>query len=179
MTDYFGGIDMTVFEAIKKRYSCRSYADKAVEQEKLDQILEAARQAPSAKNLQDWRFVVVTDKKRKQQVANCTNQAQAFGKAGAMIAACSVCNETMRCGQPIAPIDVSIALEHIALAATELGLATCWIGSFDAEKVRQILEIPKGVAIIELMALGYPADGSRQTTREPTKNIVCFDKWQF
>jgi nitroreductase len=85
----------------------------------------------------------------------------------------------MKCGQQIAPIDVSIALEHIALMATELGLATCWIGSFDAEKVRQVLEIPKDIVIIELMALGYPDKGYRQTTREPMKNIVCQDKWQF
>jgi nitroreductase len=170
---------MTVFEVIKKRYSCRAYIDKPVEQEKLDQILEAARQAPSAKNLQDWRLVIVTDKKTKQQVADCTNHSQAFGQAGAMIAACSVCNETMRCGQPIAPIDVAIALEHIALMATELGLATCWIGSFDTEKVRRVLEIPKDVAIIELMALGYPADGKRQTTREPVGSIVCYNKWRF
>ncbi|MGA2322556.1 MAG: nitroreductase family protein [Sedimentisphaerales bacterium] len=170
---------MTVFEVIKKRYSCRTYQDKPIEQDKLDQIFEAARQAPSAKNLQDWRFVVVTGKKIKQQVTGCTNHQDAFGQAGAIIAACSVCGETMKCGQRIAPIDVSIALEHIALMATELGLATCWIGSFDAEKVRQVLEIPKDVAIIELMALGYPADGSRQTTREPMKSIVCRDKWQF
>ena len=170
---------MTVFEVIKKRYSCRTYQDKPIEQDKLDQIFEAARQAPSAKNLQDWRFVVVTDKKIKQQVTGCTNHQDAFGQAGAIIAACSVCGETMKCGQRIAPIDVSIALEHIALMATELGLATCWIGSFDAEKVRHVLEIPKDVAIIELMALGYPADGSRQTTREPMKSIVCRDKWQF
>ena len=170
---------MTVLEVIKKRYSCRTYQDKPIEQDKLDQIFEAARQAPSAKNLQDWRFVVVTDKKVKQRVAGCTNHQDAFGQAGAIIAACSVCGETMKCGQRIAPIDVSIALEHIALMATELGLATCWIGSFDAEKVRQVLEIPKDVAIIELMALGYPADGSRQTTRELMKSIVCRDKWQF
>jgi nitroreductase len=63
--------------------------------------------------------------------------------------------------------------------ATELGLATCWIGSFDAEKVRQVLGIPKNVAIIELMAMGYPADGKRQTTREPLGSIVCYNKWQF
>jgi len=170
---------MTVLEVIKKRYSCRTYIDKPVEQDKLDQIFEAARQAPSAKNLQDWRFVVVTDKKIKQQVAGCTNHQETFGLAGAIIAACSVCKDTMKCGQQIAPIDVSIALEHIALIATELDLATCWIGSFDAEKVKQILAIPKDIAIIELMALGYPEKGSRQTTREPVKNIVCYDKWQF
>ncbi|MGD1042870.1 MAG: nitroreductase family protein [Sedimentisphaerales bacterium] len=170
---------MTVFEVIKKRYSCRAYQDKPIEQGKLDQIFEAAREAPSAKNLQDWRFVVVTDKQVKQRVVGCTNHQDAFGQAGAIIAACSVCGETMKCGQQIAPIDVSIALEHIALMATELGLATCWIGSFDAGKVRQVLEIPKDVAIIELMALGYPEKGCRQTTREPMKSIVCRDKWQF
>jgi len=170
---------MTVVEAILRRYSCRAYQDKPIEQDKLDKIFEAARQAPSAKNLQDWRFVVVTDKTLKQQVADCTNQVKAFGQAGAVIAACSVCKEIMQCGQQIAPIDVAIAMEHIALMATELGLATCWIGSFDAEKVRQVLEIPKEVAIIELMALGYPEKGYRQTTREPMKSIVCHDKWQF
>jgi nitroreductase len=170
---------MNVFEAIKSRYSCRAYQDKPVEQEKLDKIFEAVRMAPSAKNLQDWRFVVVTDKVRKQQVADCTNQAKAFGQAAVLMAACSVCKDTMRCGQKIAPIDVAIAMEHIALMATELGLATCWIGSFDAEKVGQILEIPENIAIIELMALGYPANGRRQTTREPIENIVCFDEWQF
>ena len=97
---------MTVFEVIKKRYSCRAYQDKPIEQEKLDQIFEAARQAPSAKNLQDWRFVVVTDKERKAAGSRLHESPDAFGQAGAMIAACSVCNETMRCGQRIAPIDV-------------------------------------------------------------------------
>jgi nitroreductase len=170
---------MSLIETMKKRYSCRAYQDKPIEQEKLNQIFEAARQAPSAKNLQDWRFVVVADKAKKQQVAECTNHPDAFGQAGVMLAACSVCSEAMRCGQPIAPIDVAIALEHIALMATELGLATCWIGSFNAEKVRQALGIPKDVAIIELMALGYPADGKRQTTREPMGSIVCYNNWQF
>jgi nitroreductase len=177
--DSFRGIDMTVFEAIKRRYSCRAYVNKPIEKEKLDQIFEAARQAPSAKNLQDWRFVVVTDRKIKQQVADCTNHPQAFGQAGAMIAACSICGEKMRCGQAIAPIDIAIALEHIALMATDLGLATCWIGSFDPQKVRQVLGIPENAAIIELMAMGYPAEGKRQTAREPIENIVCYNMWQF
>jgi len=166
-------------DVIKKRYSCRAYQDKPVEQQKLERIFEAARNAPSAMNLQDWRFVVAIDKKTKQQVADCTNHAEDFGKAGAIVVACSNSKHVMRCGQAVAPIDISIALEHIALMATELGLATCWIGSFDAEKVRQILGIPKEIAIIELMALGYPANGKRQTTREPMQNIVCYDKWQF
>jgi nitroreductase len=159
---------MTVVEAILKRYSCRSYADRAVEDEKLAQVFEAARLAPSAKNLQDWRFVAVT------------NRPEVFGKAGVMIVACSNSDYVMTCGQAVGPIDVSIALEHISLQATELGLGTCWIGSFEAEKVREILGIPQGVAIIELMALGYPAgEGGRKTGREPIENIVCYDEWKF
>jgi len=168
---------MTVIEAIRKRYSCRSYQDRTVEQEKLNQVLEAARLAPSAKNLQDWRFVVVTDKQKKRQVADTTNRPNVFVKAGAIIAACSNSDFVMKCGQPVAPIDVAIALEHISLQATELGLATCWIGSFETEKVREILGIPQDVAIIELMALGYPADGQRETGREPIEKIVCYEKF--
>jgi len=170
---------MTVIEAIRKRYSCRAYQQRPIEQEKLDQILEAARLAPSAKNLQDWRFVVVTDKEKKGRVAETTNRPEVFERAGAIIAACSNSDYVMKCGQQVGPIDVAIALEHIALQATELGLATCWIGSFEPEKVRAILGIPDDIAVIELMAIGYPVDGRRETSREPIKKIVCYEKWQF
>jgi len=170
---------MTVLEAIRKRYSCRAYQDKAVEQEKLDTIFEAARLAPSAKNTQDWRFVAVTDKNIKHHIAETTNRPEVFEKAGAIIAACSNSDHVMRCGQAIGPIDVAIALEHICLQATELGLATCWIGSFYPEKVRPILGIPDDIAIIELMALGYPADSQKKPEREPIEKILCYEKWQF
>jgi len=170
---------MTVFEAIRKRYSCRAYQHRPVEQEKLDQIFEAARLAPSAKNTQDWRFLVVTGKEKKRQVAETTNRPQAFGKAGAIIVACSNSDYVMRCGQPIGPIDVAIALEHIALQATDLGLATCWIGSFYPDKVRAILDIPADIAVIELMALGYPADEPEEPKRQPIERILCYEKWQL
>jgi nitroreductase len=170
---------MTVIEAIRSRYSCRAYQQRPIEQEKLNQVFEAARLAPSAKNLQDWRFVVVTDKEKKRQVAGTTNRPEVFEKAGAIIAACSNSDYVMTCGQPVGPIDVAISLEHIALQATDLGLATCWIGSFETEKVRAILGIPADIAVIELMSLGYPANGERETGREPIENIVCYEKWQF
>ena len=170
---------MTVLEAIRQRYSCRAYQDKAIEQEKLDSIFEAARLAPSAKNTQDWRFVVVVDKETKRRVAETTNRPEVFQKAGAIIAACSNSDEVMRCGQAIGPIDVAIALEHIALQATEFGLATCWIGSFYTDKVRAILGIPADIAIIELMAIGYPADSKKEPQREPIEKIFCYDKWKF
>ena len=170
---------MTVLEAIRKRYSCRAYQDRPIEQEKLDSIFEAARLAPSAKNLQDWRFVVVTDKENKRRLAEAANNQKFLENAGAIIIACSNSSEVMRCGQAVGPIDVAIALEHIALQATDLGLATCWIGSFYPEKVRPIVGIPENIAIIELMAVGYPADRAKQPKREPLDKILCYEKWLF
>ena len=170
---------MAVLEAIRKRYSCRAYQDKNIEKEKLNQILDAARLAPSAKNQQDWRFVVLTDKEKKHKLVEAANNQTFMENAGAIIVACSVSSEVMRCGQAVGPIDVAIALEHICLQAAQLGLATCWIGSFYPDKVRPIVGIPQDVAIIELMALGYPADKQKEPKREPMERIVCYEKWQF
>jgi len=170
---------MTLLDTIRRRYSCRAYQERPIEKEKLDILFEAARLAPSAKNTQDWRFVVVIDKETKRQVAETTNRPDVFEKAGVIIAACSNSDYVMRCGQAIGPIDIAIALEHIALQATELGLATCWIGSFYTEKVRTILGIPDDIAIIELMTVGYPADSPKQPSRDPIEKIVCYDKWRL
>jgi len=173
------GVMMTVLEAIKKRYSCRAYQDKPIEHEKLQQILEAARLAPSAKNLQDWRFVVVTEKEKKQRLAEAANNQIFIAKAGAIIVACSISDYVMRCGQAVGPIDVAIALEHMCLQATELGLASCWIGSFYPDKVRVVVNVPENATIIELLAVGYPADTQKQPSREPIESIVSFEAWQF
>ena len=170
---------MNVLEAIRKRYSCRSYQDKPVEQEKLDKIFEAARLAPSARNLQDWRFIVVTDKKNKCRLVEAANNQKFLENAGVIIIACSNSSHVMRCGQAIGPIDVAIALEHIALQAVEEGLGTCWVGSFEPDKVRQVLGIPEDIVIIELMTVGYPADHWTTPKRDPMEKIVCYEKWQF
>lgn len=170
---------MNVLEAIRERYSCRAYQDRSIEPEKLDTILEAARLAPSARNFQDWRFVVVTETETKRRLAEATNRPDVFAKASAIIAACSNSDYVMRCGQAIGPIDVAIALEHICLEATELGLGTCWIGSFDPDKVRRVLGIPGDIAIIELMTVGYPADTRPKPNRQPIDKIVSFEKWKF
>jgi nitroreductase len=169
---------MELYEAIRKRYSCRMYQDRPIEKDKLDRILDAARLAPSAKNLQDWRFVVVTDKTTRARMAEAANN-QKWLAGATVIAACSTCRDSMRCGQPIAAIDVSIALEHIALAATAEGLATCWIGSFFPEKVREVLSIPNDVVIVELMAIGYPADKQPAPRRVKLDEIVSYEKWGF
>lgn len=170
---------MDVAQAIRMRCSCRNYQNRTVEQDKLLAVLEAARQAPSAKNLQDWRFVVVTDREVKKKLAQAANNQTFLENAGAIVIACTVSDHVMRCGQAVGPIDVAIALEHMCLQATELGLSTCWIGSFYPDRVRPIVGIPESVVIIELLALGYAADASKEHRREPLDHIVCFDRWQF
>ena len=170
---------MTVLEAIGKRYSCRAYQDRSIDPETLEKIFEAARLAPSAKNFQDWRFVVVTDKEQKRQLAEAANDQMFIAQAGAVIVACSNSDYVMSCGLAVGPIDVAIALDHLSLQAAELGLATCWIGSFSPEKVRTILEIPADIAVIELMPLGYPAGERRQPSRLALEKILSYEKWQF
>jgi nitroreductase len=170
---------MDVAQAIRSRYSCRQYLNKPLEQEKLRAVLEAARLAPSAKNLQDWRFVVVTDAQTKKKLAAAANNQTFLETAGAIIVACTVSDHVMRCGQAVGPIDVAVAVEHICLQATELGLATCWIGSFYPDKVRPLLGIPDSVTIIELLALGYAADTPKPPRREPVEHIASFEQWNF
>jgi nitroreductase len=115
-----------LYEAIKSRYSVRSYLNKPVEQEKLDRILNAARLAPSGSNRQPWKFVVVRDAEtRKKLVPACSNQ-EFVGQAPVVIAAVGLTpDRIMSCGVPGDPVDVAIALEHVALAATAEGLGTC------------------------------------------------------
>lgn len=168
---------MTVLEAIRRRYSCRLYENQPIEPDKLERVLEAARLAPSAQNLQDWRFVVVTDRATRIELAEAANNQMFMAGAAAIIVACSNSDYVMRCGQAVGPIDVAIALEHIALQAVEEGLATCWIGSFCPDKIRAIFGIPEDIAIIELMSLGYPADKPKEPKRLPLNKISCYEKW--
>ncbi len=171
---------MALMRQIRERYSVRAYRDRPVEREKLDVILEAARLAPSAKNFQEWRFVVVQDAEtRKKLVAAANNQAF-VGQAAVVIACCATNTEhVMRCGQSSYPIDLAIAIEHMALQAVEEGLGTCWIGSFYEDQVKTILGIPANIRVVELLALGYPADKPAGKNRAPVDKIVCYDKWKF
>ena len=170
---------MNLYEVIKSRYSVRSYLNKPVEQEKLDRILEAARLAPSGSNRQPWKFVVVRGAEmRKKLVPACSNQ-EFVGQAPVVIAGVGLMpDRIMSCGVPGDPVDVAIALEHVALAATAEGLGTCWIGSFHQDQIRTLLGIPANAKVIEVMSLGYPADHPQPKTRKPMKELVCYDQWQ-
>ena len=171
---------MDIMAAIKNRYSCRNYKSKPVEAEKLATTIEAARLAPSARNIQDWRFVVVTDPDKRRGLQAAAADQSFVAQAPVVIAACSCTQKRMTlCGQPYSSINVSIALEHIALAATAQGLATCWIGSFTPQAVRRILNIPTHIEIVELMTVGYPADQPKSPKRLNTEQIACRESWNF
>ncbi len=171
---------MDLFDVVSQRRSVRSYEDREVEEDKLAQVLEAARLAPSAGNRQEWRFVVVRDPELRAGLMAAARNQQFVGDAPVVIAACAPEHQyVMSCGHPSFLIDVSIALEHIALAARALGLGTCWVGAFEQRLVRDVLDIPDSVEVVQLMALGYPTDWPDQRDRRETDEIVCYDRWNL
>jgi nitroreductase len=170
---------MEFFDVVRSRYSVRRYQAKQVEPDKLDRILEAARLAPSGSNRQPWKFVVVRDAAiRRELVAACNDQTF-VGEAPVVIAGVGTMpDRVMRCQVPGDPVDLAIAMEHIALAATAEGLGSCWVGAFDQDRVRQVLGIPSTAKVIEVMALGYAADAPRPKARKPMGEIVVYDRWE-
>jgi len=170
---------MNVFEAIRKRCSVRNFLDMPIDEDTLLSVMEAGRLAPSAKNRQEWRFIVVRDGEVRRRIGEAANGQSFVGKAPVVIVACGVVDGyVMSCGQPSYPIDVAIALDHISLAAIEHGLGTCWIGAFNEEKVKEILGIPENVRVVELMPLGYPAVQSvKEKNRLPLEKIIRYDSW--
>jgi nitroreductase len=170
---------MELYEAIQKRYSVRAYQDKPVEQGKLDRILEAARLAPSGGNRQPWKFVVVRDAQTRQKLASACNDQGFVATAPVVIGGVGVQpDRTMGCQVPGDPVDVAIAMEHIALAAAAEGLGTCWIGAFHQDQVRELLGVPKKAKVIEVMTLGHPADQPRPKKRKSIGEIVCYETFK-
>ncbi len=171
---------MNVHEAIEARRSVRAYKDKPVPQEVLNRILEAARLAPSGNNHQSRKFVVVTDRNIREKLAQAANNQSFIATAPVVIAAVGLNpQKMMSCGIPGDPVDVAIAVDHMTLAAVEEGLGTCWIGAFSQEKVCGLLNIPAPYKVIELLALGYPADTARQKSRKSLEALVCYQQFSL
>lgn len=170
---------MNVFEAMKKRNSVRNFLDKPIEEKKLKAVLEAARIAPSAKNRQEWRFIIVKDQEVRKKLAEASKGQKFVGEAPVVIVAYALDDGyIMTCGQLSYPIDIAIALDHISLAAVEVGLGTCWIGAFYEDKVKKILGIPEDYRVVHLMPIGYPAfESSKEKNRLPMNEIVKNEKW--
>ncbi len=170
---------MDIYKAIRTRKSVRSFLDRDIEEDKLQRILEAVRLAPSAKNKQEWRFVVVRDRHKREQLARAAHDQTFVGEAPVVIACCAETDKhVMRCGLECYPIDVAIAIDHLTLAAVSEGLGTCWIGSFESEQVKQILGIPQEIVVVELLPLGYPQDMAiKEKSRLKLAEIVHYEKW--
>lgn len=168
---------MDLFEAIRGRRSIRSFMDRPVEDEKLSAVLEAGRLAPSARNLQDWRFVVVRDPATRKRLAEAARNQEFVGQAPVVIAACGTSDMVMTCGQPACVLDVTIAVDHMTLAAVAEGLGTCWIGAFYEDKVKEVLGIPEQIRVVALLLLGYPAQAARSTPRKKMDEILAYERW--
>ncbi len=170
---------MELKEAIKTRKSIREYEDKPIPDDKLQRILEAARLAPSGANRQDWKFIVVRDSKRRQELAKASGGQPQVAQAPVVIAAVSTVPDViMRCGVPAYAVDLAIAVDHITLAAVDEGLGTCWIGAFSQEAARAILQVPESCRIVALLPLGFPKQPGRPKTRKSLDEIICYETYK-
>jgi nitroreductase len=170
---------MDVFDAISQRSSVRAYKTTDVEEDKLRKVLEAARLSPSASNRQDWKFIVVKSKETKRKLAKAAFGQSFIGEAPVVIVACGTDSKAvMGCGQPTHTVDVSIACAFMMLQAQELGLGTCWIGAFDADETKKILNIPGNVRVVAVIPLGYPGQPPSQKFRKNPNEIVCYEKYE-
>lgn len=172
---------MSFIELAKKRYSSRSYLNKPIEEDKLLQVLEAARIAPSASNKQPWYFIVVKELENLVKISSCYFR-EWLKEAPVIIVACADHNKSWKRSfdqKDHANIDLSIAIDHMTLAATDLGLATCWICHFDVKKCKEVLNIPEHIEPIALLPVAYPKDEvnieRHDTQRNKLNEIV---KWE-
>ena len=175
---------MSFMDLVKLRKSVRSYKKgHEIDSKTLNKILEAGRLAPSAKNLQEWKFIVVRDRILLSRLVPACRDQKFIADVSAVVVGCSDMTEyVMSCGQPAYPIDLAIALEHMALMAAELGVGSCWIGAYEEDKVKDLLDIPAHVRVVNLLTLGYPVQELPEivtTTRKDLEEIVCYDKWSF
>jgi nitroreductase len=170
---------MNVFEAISERKSIRIYKNTAVEEEKLEKILESARISPSAANRQEWKFIVVKDDETQQKLADAAHGQKSVEQAPITIVGCSTESESvMPCGQHAYTVDLSIAVSFMILEATELGLGTCWLGAYDEEKVKNILDIPESIRVPAMFTLGYADESPGQRPRKTIDDIVCYETYK-
>ena len=169
---------MEFLDLIKSRYSVRAYKNESVEKEKLEVILEAARLAPTAVNYQPFKLIVIHTEGHEKELKR-VYQAEWFSEAPLVICVCYEHDNAWvrKDGKNFADIDATIVMDHIILAATSLGLGTCWIGAFDPQAAREILKIPEGVEPLVFTPIGYPADEMGEKKRKELSEIVKYEHW--
>jgi nitroreductase len=187
-----------LFDAVKTRRSVRRYTDAPVDDKQVEAILEAGRWAPSWHNTQCWRFIVVRDPTVKARLGDTLVPLKLPNKtidnpslktvktAPVVIVACAELGRSGFNGGAIATdkgdwymFDVALAMQNIALAAHALGLGTVHVGLFDAKKAAEILGLPAGFCVVEMVPLGYPdpTHEAKATSRKELSEIVYRDHW--
>ncbi len=184
------GDGMETPETIRKRASLKTHLSaREVEQEKITRILDAARLAPSARNTQPWRFVVVQGKAAVEALVN-----GAFGEGNMMVKQAPVViivcakpsDDVVRDGKEYYLFDVGLAVENMLLAATDLGLVTHLMTNVNEAKLKRILHVPDGVQFVVATPLAYPIEASyeeaaqerlSQRTRKDLKDLIYFNEW--
>ena len=172
---------MDFLELAKNRYSCRYFSDKKIEQEKIDKILEAARLAPTGRNSQSQRILVLTQKEDLEKLSGCTPYGW---NAPLVFIICYDTNESWK--RQIDNFDggsqdACIVTTHMMLEVTDLGLGSTWIGAFDPYKAREIYNIPENFAITAILPVGYPSEAAHPSRlhadRKPISEITFYDKF--
>ncbi len=170
---------MDFLELVQSRYSVRAYKSDPVEDEKLQAVLEAARLAPTAANRQPFRILVVRTEGHREELLQIYGR-QWFVEAPIVLCVCGVQAEAwMRNhdGKSYVDVDAAIVMDHIVLAATSLGLGTCWIAAFDPEAAQDVFKLPRGVTPMIVTPLGYPDSQPGPKRRKELSAIVKYDHW--
>jgi len=167
---------MDFLELAKKRYSVRAYKSTPVEDEKLKYILEAARMAPTGSNQQAFQLIVVHTKGREEELRRIYDKDW-FVQAPIIISACATTSPGQSYDEGRSYRNVAIVMDHLILAATNLGLGTCWIGAFDPKAARDILGLPEEVKPIVFATVGYSDDEPRPKVRKSIDELIRYKHW--
>jgi len=164
-------------ELITKRYSVRDYKPDDITSDVLDKVLEAARLAPTAANRQSFKVFLIKTADFKDELKKIYPR-EWFSQAPYVIGVCGIPegNWVRRDGKNYMDVDAAIVMDHIILAAADLGLGTCWIGAFDADAASNFLELPQNMEPIVFTPLGYPADNPGRKIRKSIDEIVVYKK---
>lgn len=171
---------MTFLELAQRRYSCRNYQPIPVEEEKLMQLLESFRVAPSAANKQPWQLIVVRLPENKAKVIEAYPRNW-IETAPLLIIVCADHQLSWKRAdnKDFADVDISIATDHLILQATELGLGTCWVCNFNNDIIKKNFNIPENLEPIAIVPVGYPADHSEPGRHESKRLHLCeFVNWE-
>lgn len=168
-------------DLVASRYSCRDYAPEPVDSSLIEAVVEAARLAPSAVNRQPWTFVAVTEDGDLRDAVLSAYNRNWIASAPAFIIAIGNHTEAWHRpsdGKDHTDVDLSIAIQHICLAAASLGMQTCWVCNFDAPLIASALSLPSGMEPIALIPIGFPATESPvpDKKRKSLNDILRWEK---